>query len=221
MNDLPHPNVLAPEVCQEVNKEAAAIRKLTLHVKRDMNEIGCRLNKVASLLPHGQFAKWLSSNTDFSHRTANNLMSSARLVTEHTSLHGINQTALYHIAAPGLDPAVRDRVIARVKSGQVTSTKGVIAIIKEEKGLTARAKQQRSPEEVGGHEDSDLDGAVRAFAAILIEGGLSDDDLDRLQSIARQKNGNLAGLDQVLQERSRRHSARSSGLDGLPPVSEA
>lgn len=205
MNDIINQNVLGAHVDHETNKEAVAIRKLTLSVKRDMHEIGCRLNRVNELLPHGQFSKWLNSKTDFSHRTANNLMNAARLVTEHALLHGIEQTALYRLAASRLNPEVRDRVIARIKGERVTSTKSITALINEEKECLMHSGQEPkggpAPREQVAHDNSAVDGAVLAFAAILLEGGLSEDDLDRLQSIAHQKNGNLQGLDRALQMR--------------------
>lgn len=58
-------------IAAEINNIKVMTRKIALY---NSIEIGCRLVEAKSLVPHGEWGKWLEKSVDYSQSTANNLM---------------------------------------------------------------------------------------------------------------------------------------------------
>lgn len=68
------PSAIADEI-NSIKTQAGAVMASALSFgRRSVLEIGKRLEEAKSLLPHGEWGKWLEENVDYSVSTANNLM---------------------------------------------------------------------------------------------------------------------------------------------------
>lgn len=68
------PSTIADEI-NSIKTQAGAVMASALSFgRRSVLEIGKRLEEAKSLLPHGEWGKWLEENVDYSVSTANNLM---------------------------------------------------------------------------------------------------------------------------------------------------
>ena len=61
-------------IADEINIIKSQAGMAVVFVRRSVFEIGKRLEEAKSLLPHGEWGKWLKENVDYSESTANNLM---------------------------------------------------------------------------------------------------------------------------------------------------
>lgn len=68
------PSAIADEINSIKTQAGAVLSSAFSFARRSVFEIGKRLEEAKSLLPHGEWGKWLKENVDYSESTANNLM---------------------------------------------------------------------------------------------------------------------------------------------------
>ena len=68
------PSAIADEINIIKSQAGAVLSSAFSFARRSVFEIGKRLEEAKSLLPHGEWGKWLKENVDYSESTANNLM---------------------------------------------------------------------------------------------------------------------------------------------------
>jgi hypothetical protein len=124
-----------------VKQKTSEIKKLIRKTAQTVWEIGENLSEVKSCLQHGQFESWLSSEFDWSARTAQRFLQVyERFKNDNLSDLKISASAIYEIASPSTPDTVRVQALEAAKNGQeVTPIK--IKEIKAEaqaklKGLT-------------------------------------------------------------------------------------
>lgn len=62
-------------IAQEINEIKEKVRDVAI---RGAIEIGKRLQEAKSMVPYGEWGKWLAENVDYSERTAQDLMQIGR-----------------------------------------------------------------------------------------------------------------------------------------------
>lgn len=158
--------------------EEAAICKDLLQIKTAAVDIGNRLTEIKALIPK-HFGAWVRARCDFTERSAELFINAARFAAEHKVVADrVNQTALYALAAPRLNDAVRRRVIKAIESGKVNSSSEIRGLIRQEK----KAADPPVVDGGGDQVDDHIQGAVQEIASILI-GSLPESDLGRVHTL--------------------------------------
>ena len=131
------------EIAQSINQIKAEVRDVAI---RGAIEIGQRLQAAKSMVPYGEWGKWLSENVDYSERTAQDLM---RIASEYgrkeTQALAEIQNTTQAVMLLALDSGERERFIQEHDMA-VLSTRDLeieLTKIKEE-----RAKQQLTIEDL-------------------------------------------------------------------------
>lgn len=169
---------LDEQVRSRLKAEEAAICEDLMQIKTSAVTLGNRLIEIKALIPK-RFGAWVRARADFTERAAELFMSAARFAAEHKVVaERVNQTALYALAAPRLDEAVRRRVIKAIESGKVNSSSEIRGLIRQEK----RAADSPMANGGGDQVDDGVQAAVQELAAILT-GSLPETDLERVRAI--------------------------------------
>jgi hypothetical protein len=114
----------------EVQKIASAIRERLACIRENIFEIGHDLLRAKSMIPHGQWLTWLSSEFGLTARTALNYMNVAeRFGDKYESLSDLRLETLYRLAAPSTPGDVVDAVLAQAASSERVMEADVISML--------------------------------------------------------------------------------------------
>jgi hypothetical protein len=175
---------LDKEMRSHLEKHAISIKKSLLSIKTSVVEVGRSLLEVRELLPR-RFNHWVQSNCDFSVRTAELFMNSARFADEHKQLASkVSSTALYLLSAPRLDNQVRQRVVETIEKTGASSTNEIRDLLRREKALPTNGVHRDVKSE------DDASSSIDELASILL-GGLAETDLARVRTIVSAINTGL------------------------------
>jgi myosin heavy subunit len=144
-------------IAAEINSIKEQTRKLLIV---NSIEIGRRLSEAKSLLPHGEWGKWLEESVDYSQRTANNLMKvfqqygDDQLALFGTSLKSQSLANLSYTQAVALLSVPEDERETFVQENNVEemSTRELQKAIKEKEELQIRLDKISAKAELGQKE---------------------------------------------------------------------
>lgn len=134
---------LTPNQIMICGNAAAVIRKHEASLKYDIIQIGKQLIRVKRHLDHGQFGRWLSSETEMSMRSAQRYMLTFEsLDGNYDTVSHLPLKTIYEIAA--LSDSRRDEIIDMIADSEKHSDadikKHVLMMRKEEKAADANLK---------------------------------------------------------------------------------
>jgi hypothetical protein len=111
---------------QQVIEAAVHIQADAERAQNSIIAIGQRLIEVKEILPHGQFADWISTKFSLSDRMAQNMMNVAREYGDPEKRNTVSlfsDSALYLLAAPSTPLEARAAIEAKAEeTGKVLST---------------------------------------------------------------------------------------------------
>lgn len=131
-------NDMAPLPARTLSQIADRVRGRYARAQRDYheiaNDIGRELLAAKSLLPHGDFLRWLSHEFDFSVQTAHNFMNYADAFPGQISnVRNLPISTAYQIAKPTTPASVRERVLKQAEENRLIDPRDVMEQIKREK----------------------------------------------------------------------------------------
>jgi len=129
---------------EEIGQITARIRSRLDRTARDIVEIGKDLIRAKELLPHGQFADWLSRQFELSHRSANQFMAAARRFgPELEAVASLPSGVMLELSSP----SVPEGLVEAVLDGRVPASVG--AVREQLSRHRARRGGQRAARELG------------------------------------------------------------------------
>lgn len=132
-------DALPAEARVVVRQKTGEIQDRMGRAAQSILEIGERLTVVKEHLAHGQFARWLDGEFEWSEDTAQRMMRAAEFV-KNRNLRDLKiaPSALYMLAAPSTPEPVREEVIKAARAGRKITHAEV-------KQATTRAKPAKAP----------------------------------------------------------------------------
>jgi hypothetical protein len=110
----------------ELQMVAERIKLLRKKATEHAIEIGRELLNVKASLPHGAFVKWVETACGFKIRTAQDLMKLAREADSNAHLIALMVPSTLRVyLSRTTPPAVREKILARLKNGERVSRKDV------------------------------------------------------------------------------------------------
>jgi len=160
----------------ELQEVAGRIRILRQKATEHAVEIGRELLRVKEHLPHGKFVRWVEKECEFRIRTAQDLMKLAREFESQKSVAALMLPSTLRIYLSKNTPVeVRERVKAKLESGESVSRSELHSAIAEAKGKQAKRKPEAR-----------ASGRPHTFAADLLTAGelARHPETDRSRKIA-------------------------------------
>ena len=184
MNDMIQSGSSLEEIAQSINQIKAEVRDVAI---RGAIEIGKHLHAAKSMVPYGEWGRWLEENVDYSERTAQDLM---RIASEYgrkeTQALAEIQNTTQAVMLLALDSAERDQFVQEhdMESMSTRELETELARIKEEK-----ARQQLTIEE--------LIGKVNDLTGRLDEAGAPAQDTEALEAERQRANDLSKALEEA------------------------
>ncbi|WP_051775317.1 DUF3102 domain-containing protein [Paenibacillus tyrfis] len=127
------PEVIAAEI-RSIDDQARQ------YVLRSAIEIGNRLHEAKALVAHGEWAKWLSENVNYSQSSANNFMKVASEYANSQALASLSYSqALALLSVPAEE---REKFVEENNASEMSSRE-LVAAIKEKKELEKRIAEEQ------------------------------------------------------------------------------
>ncbi|MFH5187141.1 DUF3102 domain-containing protein [Paenibacillus sp. TAB 01] len=127
------PEVIAAEI-RSIDDQARQ------YVLRSAIEIGNRLHEAKALVAHGEWAKWLSDNVNYSQSSANNFMKVASEFGNSQALASLNYSQA--VALLSLPVEEREQFVEENNAAEMSSRE-LAAAIKEKKELEKRIAEEQ------------------------------------------------------------------------------
>ncbi len=114
--------------------------------------IGRRLLEARETIGHGSFISWVEMEFSFGIKTAQNLMNTAREVTDiqmRNAVSHLPQSVIYRLVRPSTPPSVREYVRQKVDAGEILAPDKVRDMIGEARKaeVSERTEARRTPDQ--------------------------------------------------------------------------
>lgn len=116
-----------------VQQRTSEIKTLMRRAATDIIEIGQKLIYVKARLGHGYFGGWLSTEFDWTWKTATNFMNVAAKFENFSNLDGFAPSALYLLSAPSTPDSAREEALERAAAGEPISYSTARDLVAEHK----------------------------------------------------------------------------------------